>query len=189
MMGIRRFYRHDLGLRQRELIVGSIRLTPEITEIDHLPVEFRTRAGDLILVCALIQQQLADLFSHIVGLNPAVFTYLGHDLDTAKMITAIKRLVKSDDCPNEVDGQIITILNRCAKALQERNNVAHGPLIYDSGMLMRFEIKGGDKPHRVAQGLSMACFDKALGDAKAALRELRQQVIQLNKRKARQETN
>lgn len=168
--------------------MGSIRLTPDITEIDHLPVEFRTRAGDIILVCALMQQQLSDLFAHIVGLNPAIFTYLGHDLDTSKMITAIKRLVKSDDYPNQVDGQLTTILNKCAKALQERNNVAHGPLLYDSGMLMRFEIKGGAKPHRLAQVLSMAYFDRALGDAKTALWELRQQVIQLNKHKAQQQT-
>ena len=168
--------------------MGSIRLTPDTTEIDYLPVEFRIKAGDIILVCALIQQQLSELFAHIVGLNPAVFTYLGHDLDTSKMITAIKRLVKSDDCPNEVDGQLTAILNKCSKALQERNNVAHGPMLYDSGMLMRFEIKGGDKPHRSAQFLSMPYFDKALGDAKAALWDLRQQVIQLNKRRAPQET-
>ena len=167
--------------------MGSIRLTPDITEIDHLPVEFRTKAGDTILVCALIQQELSELFAHIVGLNPAVFAYLGHDLDTSKMITAIKRLVRSDDCPSEVDAQLITILNRCGKALQERNNVAHGPLLYDSGMLMRFQIEGGDKPHRVAQQLTMAYFAKALGEAKAALWELRQQVIQLNKRKAQQQ--
>ena len=168
--------------------MASIRLTPDIKEIDHLPVEFRTRAGDIILVCSLIQQQLSELFAHIVGINPAVFTYLGHDLDTSKMITAIKRLVKSDDCPNEVDGHLTTTLNKCAKALQERNNVAHGPLLYVGGMLIRFEIKGGDKPHRLAQVLSMAYFDKVLGDAKTALWELRQQVIQLNKRKAQQET-
>jgi hypothetical protein len=168
--------------------MGSIRLTPDITEIDHLPVEFRTRAGDIILVCALIQQQLADLFAHIVGLNPAIFTYLGHDLDTSKMITAIKRLVKSDDCPNHVNGQLPAILNKCSKALQERNNVAHGPMAYDSGMLMRFEIRGGDKPHRLAQALSMTYFDQTLGDAKAALWELRLQVIELNKRKAQQQT-
>ena len=167
--------------------MGSIRLTPEITEIDHLPVEFRTKAGDIILVCALIQQQLSELFAHIVGLNPAVFTYLGHDLDTSKMISAIKRLVKSDDCPTEVDAQLITTLNKCEKALRERNNVAHGPMVYVDGMLVRFEVKGGDKPHRLAQGLSMPYFDKALGDAKAALWELRQQVIQLNKRKAQQQ--
>ncbi|MBN8844867.1 MAG: hypothetical protein J0H88_16625 [Sphingomonadales bacterium] len=164
--------------------MGSIRLTPDITEIDHLPVEFRTKAGDIILVCALIQQQLANLFAHIVGLNPAIFTYLGHDLDTSKMITAIRRLVKSDDCPNQVNGQLPTILNKCAKALQERNNVAHGPMTYDSGMLVRFEIKGGDKPHRLVKVLSMAYFDQALEDAKAALWELRLQVIELNKRKA-----
>jgi hypothetical protein len=167
--------------------VGSIQITPEITEIDHLPVEFRTRAGDIILVCALIQQQLSELFAHIVGLNPAVFTYLGHDLDTSKMITATKRLVKSDDCPADVDSQLIGTLNQCAKALQERNNVAHGPMLYDSGMLMRFELRGGDKPHRVARQLSLGYFDKALADAKAALWALRLQVIELNKRKAQQQ--
>ena len=164
--------------------MGSIRLTPEITEIDHLPLEFRTKAGDIILVCALLQQELSELFAHIVGLNPAVFTYLGHDLETSKMITAIKRLVKSDDCPNKVGSRLISILNKCENALKERNNVAHGPLLYGSGMLMRFEIKGGDKPHRLAKVLSMAYFDKALGDAKAALWELRLEVTQINKRKA-----
>lgn len=167
--------------------MGSISLTPDITEIDHLPVEFRTRAGDIILVCALIQQKLSELFAHIVGLNPAVFTYLSHDLDTSKMITAIKRLVKSADCPGEVDSQLIGTLNQCAKALQERNNVAHGPMIYDSGMLMRFEIEGGEKPHRVARILSMTYFDMALFDAKAALWALRTQVIELNVRKAQQQ--
>ena len=161
--------------------MGSIHLAPDITEIDHMPVEYRTRAGDIVLTCALIQRQLSELFAHIVGLNPAVFTYLGHDLDTSKMITAIKRLAKSDDCPSEVDGKLITTLNRCGKALQERNNVAHGPLAYDSGMLMRFQIEGGDQPHRVAQQLTMAYFDKALRDAKAALWALREQVIELNK--------
>ncbi|NTZ44043.1 hypothetical protein G7A66_13335 [Altererythrobacter sp. SALINAS58] len=158
-----------------------------MTEIDHVPVEVRTRAGDIILTCALIQQQLAELFAHIVGLNPAIFTYLGHDLDTSKMITAIKRLAKSDDCPSEVDTKLISTLNQCAKVLQERNNVAHGPMVYVNEMLMRFEVKGGEKPHRVAQGLSIAYFDKTLGDAKAALWALRQQVIQLNKRKAQQQ--
>lgn len=167
--------------------MGSIHISPQITEIDHLPVEFRTKVGDIILVCALIQEQLSELFAHIVGLNPAVFTYLGHDLDTSKMITATKRLVKSDDCPTDVDSQLIGILNQCAKALEERNKIAHGPLLYYSGMLMRSELRGGDKPHRVAQGLSLAYFDKALADAKAALWALRLQVIELNKLKAQQQ--
>lgn len=100
---------------EERCFVGSIHSTPDITEVDHLPVEFRIRAGDIILVSALIQQQLSELFAHIVGVNPAVFTYLGHELDTSKMITAIKRLVKSDDCPGEADSKLISLLNQCVK--------------------------------------------------------------------------
>lgn len=159
--------------------VGSIRLTPDLTEIDYLPIEYRIRVGEIILVCAVMQNNLSSLFAHIALINPSVFTYLGHDIDTSKMIKAIQRLVKSDDCPTEVDSGIISVLKKCQKVLTKRNDVAHGPLHYIDGMLIRSELVGGDKPHRLARGLSLQYFDQTLAEAKSALWDLRLQLGRL----------
>ena len=157
----------------------SIKLMPNKTEIDYIPSEIRTTVGDIILTSALIQHQLSELFAHIIAVNPAIFTYLGHDIDTNKIITAMKRLLKSNDCPIGIDIELVSVLNKCAMALQERNNIAHGGMRYVNGELMRFEIQGGEKPHRVANRLSFDYFDKVLSDMKSALWAIRQHTIRL----------
>jgi len=164
--------------------MGSIKLEPNITEVDYIPREIRERVGDIVLTAAIIQHQLSDLFAYIVGLQPSVFTYLGHDLDTSKMITAIKRLVKSDDCPIDVDAGLVTALNKCGEVLKKRNSVAHGSMAFVDGVLFRYQLEGGDKPHRLAQGLNLAYFDELLSEAKAALWVLRTQGTAISKGRA-----
>lgn len=164
--------------------MGSIKLTPTITEVDYIPMEIRERVGEIVLTAAIIQHQLSDLFAHIAGLRPSVFVYLGHDLDTSKMIKAIKRLVKSEDCPIDVDAGLIAALNRCDQVLTKRNSVAHGSMAFVDGVLFRYQLEGGDKPHRLVQGLNLAYFDELLSETKAALWALRAQGAKISKGRA-----
>ena len=161
--------------------MGSIQLTPNKTEIDYIPPEIRTTVGDIILTSALIQHQISDLFAKAIAVNPAIFTYLAHDIDINKIIIAMKRLLKSNDCPTGIDREILSVLTKCAKVFQERNNIAHGAMLYVDGTLIRFEIQGGETPYRVANGLSLAYFDKVLSDMKAALWAIRQHSIRLGR--------
>lgn len=94
-------------------------------EVDYILKEIRKRVGEIVLTAAIIQRQLSDVFAHIVGVRPSVFTYLGHDLDTSKMITAIKRLVKSDYYLIAVDAGLIAALNKCGEVIKKHNSVAH----------------------------------------------------------------
>ena len=54
--------------------MGSIKLTPTVTEVDYIPKEIRERVGEIILTAAIIQHQLADVFAQIAGMRPSVFT-------------------------------------------------------------------------------------------------------------------
>ena len=100
------------------------------------------------------------------------------------MITAIKRLVKSDDCPIDVDAGLVTTLNRCGEVLKKRNDVAHGSMAFVDGVLFRYQLEGGDKPHRLAQGLNLTYFDELLSEAKTALWALRGQAATISKGRA-----
>jgi hypothetical protein len=162
--------------------LGSIQLTPSITEIEYVPENIRLVVGDIILTAAIIQEQLARLFAVIVEVNPAVFVYLGHTLDTSQMIKALKRLIKSDDAPIPTSKTLSDTLTRCAKALEKRNMIAHYPIIYVDNMLMRSEIRGGKKPHRVAQVLNIIYFQSLLLDMKSTVWELRCELGALQRR-------
>lgn len=164
--------------------MGSIKLAPTLTEVDYIPKEIRERVGEILLTASIIQHQLSDLFANIAGLQPSIFTYLGHDIDTSKMITAIKRLAKSDDCPIAVDAELIAALNKCGDVLRKRNSVAHGSMAFVDGTLFRYQLEGGEKPHRLVQGLNQAYFDALLAEAKAALWALRVQGAAISKRRA-----
>lgn len=164
--------------------MGSIKLTPTVTEVDYIPKEIRERVGEIVLTAAIIQHQLADVFAQIAGMRPSVFTYLGHDLGTSKMIIAIKRLVKSDDCPITVDAGLIAALNKCGEVLKKRNSVAHGSMAFVDSVLFRYQLEGGDKPRRLVQGLNLAYFDELLAEAKAALWALRIQGAEISKGRA-----
>lgn len=166
--------------------MGSIRLAPDLTEIDHIPEQVRLKAGDIVLTAALIQQQLAELFSEIIGVIPAIFTYLGHNLDTSQTRTALMRLIKSDDVPVETSATLIQTLKKCDKVLQKRNKIAHNPMVYVDNMLMRFEVEGGNKPHRVAKGLGLHDFEAILLEMKDVLWSLRLEVTELRKRRSAQ---
>jgi hypothetical protein len=165
--------------------LGSIQLTPSISEIDYVPNDFRLVVGDIFLTSAIIQHQLAELFAKITGINSAIFVYLGHTLDTSQTIKALQRLVKSDDAPVETSSTLSDSLKRCIKVLEERNKIAHNPLIYVDSMFMRSEVRGGPKPHRVMQVLQLSYFTNLLQEMKCVLWELRSEVGALQRRESK----
>ena len=161
--------------------MGSIKITPSITEIDYVPVEFRLTVGEIFLTSAMVQHQLVELFAKIVGVNPAIFVYLGHTLDTSQTIKALQRLIKSDDAPIQTSSALSDVLKRCIKILEERNKIAHSAIIYVDNMLMRSEVEGGNKPKRVMRVLTLEHFTFVLREMKSVLWDLRSEVGRLQR--------
>jgi len=155
--------------------------SPEVTEIDHIPEEIRIMVGDIILISASIQRHLSEIFAKVIGASPAYYSYIGHDLDVSKTITAIKRFAKSPDCSFTVDDEFIKTINKCLKIFEKRNKIAHGAMFFDENMLMRYEIETGVKPQRVFRILGTVYFTKILAEAKSALWAIRLENAKLSR--------